>query len=81
VTRDQLFAELTATRRRQRLALLVALSPFYLAFALGWIFRNPTALFVGAVGFLAVAVLYWRFAPSHRVAPRIDHDNKQETEQ
>lgn len=74
MTIDQLLVELTATRRKQRLAFIIALSPFYLAFVLGWMFRNPIALFVGAIGLAVVAGLYWRFAPNHPgPAPR-DHD-------
>lgn len=74
MTRDQLLAELTATRRRQRLAFLAALSPFYLAFALGWMLRSPIALFVGAIGLAIVAVLYWRFAPNHPAPLQTNHE-------
>lgn len=63
MTRDQLIAELTATRRRQRLAFLAALAPFYIAFALGWMTRTPIALFLGALGLAAVALAYRRYAP------------------
>lgn len=74
MTIDQLLVELTATRRKQRLAFIAALSPFYLAFVLGWMFRNPIALFVGAIGLAVVAGLYWRFAPNHPAPAPRDHD-------
>lgn len=74
MTIDQLLVELTASRRKQRLAFIIALSPFYLAFVLGWMFRNPIALFVGAIGLAVVAGLYWRFAPNHPAPAPRDHD-------
>ena len=40
MTCDQLIAELTATRRRQRLAFLAALAPFYIAFALALLWQT-----------------------------------------
>lgn len=66
---DQLIADLTATRRRQRTALLVALSPFYVLFALGWMTRTPFALFIGAIGLVTVAVAYRAYAPKHQPIP------------
>lgn len=74
MTFDRFIAEWTATRRKQRLAFIIALSPFYLAFALGWMLRNPIALFVGAIGLAVVAGLYWRFAPNHPDPVPHDHD-------
>ena len=63
MTRDQLVAELTATPRRQRLALIVICAPFYLAFTLGWMFRVPIALLGGAVGLTGIIIAYRRYAP------------------
>jgi alpha-beta hydrolase superfamily lysophospholipase len=62
---DQLIADLTVTRRRQRIALLVALSPFYVLFALGWMWRVPMALFAGAIGLAIVVGAYKAYAPKH----------------
>lgn len=74
MTLEQIIAELTANRKRQRLAFIGALSPFYVAFALGWMLRIPIALFVGAIGLAVVAVAYWRFAPRHPAPTPVDHD-------
>ncbi len=63
MTRDQLIAELTATPRRQRVALIVALAPFYFAFTLGWMLRVPLALLVGAIGLIGLVMAYRRYAP------------------
>ncbi len=56
---------LTATRRRQRVALIVALAPFYLAFVLGWMGREPLPLFIGAIGMAALALAYRLLARPH----------------
>ncbi len=69
MTMDQLVAELTATRRCQRLALIGALAPFYLAFALGWMFRAPIALFAGVIGMATLAGIYRRYAPHNPPRP------------
>lgn len=66
---DQFVADLTVTRRRQRIALLVALSPFYVLFALGWMWRQPMALFAGAIGLAIVAGAYKAYAPKHKPIP------------
>ncbi|EQB33559.1 hypothetical protein [Sphingobium ummariense] len=56
---------LTATRRRQRVALIGAMTPFYLAFALGWMLRSPLPLFVGAIGLAVLAITYRLVAKPH----------------
>lgn len=70
MTRAELYERITATRRSQRVALLIALSPFYLALALGWLTETPIALFVGAIGLVVVAGIYWRYAPENPPLPR-----------
>ena len=63
MTRDQLIAELTATPRRQRLALIIALAPFYVAFFLGWTLHVPLALLIGTIGLAGIVLAYRRYAP------------------
>jgi len=74
----QLFADATKTLRRQRLALLAIVTPFYAAFALGWMTRTPAALFIGAIGLVAITAAYRRYAPKH--SPKTKTTTTQETE-
>ncbi len=63
MTRDELVAELTATPRRQRLALITALAPFYFAFTIGGMTQHPLAMLIGVIGLVAIYVAYRRYAP------------------
>lgn len=63
MTRQELVATLTATPRRQRLALITALAPFYFAFTIGGMTQRPLAMLIGAIGLLVIYLAYRRYAP------------------